>query len=544
MPIKDPEERRKYDREYKRKQRSKDKGPSRSPFCYVTKAGKVVRQDILDQYAVKEKEGSQQLPVDKFGGQYQQDKLVQPLYNPETLAGITEINAYHARCCQTKARDIAGLGFIMSPLVENPSEEQKFKLEDFMDKQMNFSDTCYRHQYDIEVVSYGAFEVVREGNSHDGVVERIYHIPSHTLRIHSEGNKVQQRRGNKKRWFKIFGYDKDVHYETGIEHEFGALPENDRATEIIWNSLYSQRSDFYGTPDIVPALGAVHGDASRRDYNLNFFENFGVPAYAVFITGDYDPGPYDEDEERYELERTIEEHMQALAENPHSTLVLTIPSREGGTSGVDVRFQPLAVDVKDASFRLYRKDNRDEVIIAHGVPPYRIGVVETGSLGGSTARESTKIYKSSVVKPRQNILESLLNDYIVRGSLEITDWELRFIELDTEDEGHDIKMVTELFGIGVMRIRDVIQLYGKRFGLEDDPDDPTLDLRFVSGKPINAEVDVSGEAMLAMQSLQKKLLEVAIKYDGSYSEGLERVTHGLGDRKDPAETPGSKAISG
>ena len=73
----------------------------------------------------------------------------------------------------------------------------------------------------------------------------------------------------------------------------------------------------------------------------------------------------------------------------------------------------MSTDVKEASFRLFRKDNRDEVMIAHGVPGYRIGIIETGSLGGSTARESTEIYKRSVIDPRQVIIEETINQEII-----------------------------------------------------------------------------------------------------------------------------------
>src|SRR5690606_4544021 len=110
---------------------------------------------------------------------------------------------------------------------------------------------------------------------------------------------------------------------------------------------------------------------------------------------------------------------------------------------VKVEFQRLAVDVKEASFRLFRQDNRDEILAAHGVPPYRAGIAETGSLGGSTAVESTEIYKMSVIEPRQSILENLFNRYILRSAFDVTDWRWKLAEIDTRDERHDLDILSD-----------------------------------------------------------------------------------------------------
>ena len=509
------DKKREYDREYQRKKRNPPN--PRVPFAVVTKTGNVARTDLLDSYAAKkEGEETRQMPIDRFREEYKKEQLIQPLYSPETLASIIEVNSYHARACQVKARDTAGLGWTLFPLVDQPNSTDQERLEEFFNNQMGLTRMFYQHQYDVEVISYGALELIREDYKHDGEPSILNHVPAHTLRMHSSGEKVVQIRGNKKRYFKMVGAEIDVDYKTGETADLGSLDPDDAATEIIWNSIYSQRSDYYGVADIVPCLGAVHGDISRRDYNLSFFENFGVPAYAVFITGDYDPGPIDEETGKTDLEERIEQHFGELAKDPHSTLVLTVPSREGSPNDVQIQFQPLAVDVKDASFRLYRKDNRDEVITAHGVPPYRLGIAETGSLGGSTAVESTKIYKSSVIEPRQEILEELINKWIVREGFEVTDWEFKFQDIDTDDKMQDLQLVQALFGMGAMRIRDVIQLYGDQFGIEDDENDERLDTRFIGGQPLDALLagEDDDNAMKALKAMKRRLLEVEDDYSG------------------------------
>ncbi|MDI6840443.1 MAG: phage portal protein [bacterium] len=487
----------------------------RKPFAFVTKNGRVVREDILEQYA--NKSASKQLPADMFTDSYNQHGLVQPLYNPEALARILELNTYHYRACKTKARDVAGLGWQIIPLVDKPNESMQTMLEDFFsDLSEPVSKTFDKVMFDYEAIGYGAAELTRVDYKHDGEPADLVHIPAHTLRVHRDGNRFVQVRGSKTRWFKRIGFEHDVDFETGHIKELGSLAPERRATEIFWVVNYTPRSDYYGLPDVIPALGAIHGDAARRDYNIAFFDNWGVPAYAVFITGNFDPGELDEDG-KSEFEKSIEEHFNELSKSPHSTLIMSIPTIDG-RGEVEIEFKPLSVDVKEASFRLYRKDNRDEVLAAHGVPPYRMGIAETGSLGGNTAQESTEIYKRSVVEPRQEMLEGLINKHILYDGFEAFDFEFKFAEIDTSDEKHDMEIAIKLFDKAAMTPNQLILHFGERFGL-DRVEHPAMDAHYLNGKPITLEVDVAPELEATLMSLQERLLEVAEKYADSDKDG-------------------------
>lgn len=455
----------------------------RKPFGVVTKQGRVVSQAVLDQYTIAG--GSKQIPPDRFTSVYGEMGLVQPLYNPEALAKVMEINTYHYRCCKTKARDAAGLGWSIKALGEKGSTSGPvFKEIDafFADLPETASQILDKVMLDYESVGYGALEMVRRDDDPEGKPVLLAHIPAHTLRIHADGIRFVQIRGSKKRWFKRIELPRDVHKDTGQVADLKSLPPEDRASEVIWFVNYTPRSDYYGLPDVVPALGAVWGDIARRDYNIAFFDNYGVPAYAVFVTGNFDPGDIDEDG-RTDMEKAIEEHFSELAKNPHSILILSIPT-EGRDEEVKVEFQPLSLETKEASFRLYRIDNRDEILSAHGVPPYRVGVNETGSLGGSTAVESTEIYKTSVIEPRQEMLEAAINRYIVWGAFQAPDWEFKLANIDTSDEKADLEVLSGLFEKGAVTPNQIIRYFKDRFGLEE-LDHPWMNAHYVAGKPID-----------------------------------------------------------
>ena len=179
--------------------------------------------------------------------------------------------------------------------------------------------------------------------------------------------------------------------------------------------------------------------------------------------------------------------MREIVANPYSTLFLSIPSRVGGGS-VNVQLIPLSVDVKEASFRLFRRDNRDEVLHAHGVPGYRIGVVETGSLGGSTAEESTEIYFDSVIKPARGILEFLLNTHIVWNGFQAMDWKIKLVGGGQRNDMRDLDMMLKLEEAGAIRPIEIARRFADQFGLDPDETNPALHLYYLKGQPLGAEM--------------------------------------------------------
>lgn len=461
---------------------------------YVLNDGKVISSSYMDRYATKSEE-SRQLPADRFSGMYQADGLIEPLYNLEALTRLMEQNTYHMRAVRTKARDTVGLGWHLRAVnSEQPAEEERKRVEQFLQENchptLSFDEILERMMTDWEANGNGAIEVMRRDVR--GPITGLAHAPSHTFRLHRDGKRLAQLRDGKKVWFKMRGADVDVDFKTGVVSALGSLAADRRATEILWFINYSSRSDYYGLPDILPATGAILGDISRRDYNIKFFEGHAIPAYAVIVTGaDLDA----------DLETAIHNFFNtSVKQNPHSTLVLTVPNAKN--NDVTVQFQKLNVEVKEASFRLYRQDNRDEVMAAHAVPPYRAGIAETGSLGGSTAKESTEIYKASVIQPRQEMLERRIDRFIIRQGLRVMNWRFKFNEIDTADEAHDRAQHEAYFKMGALSPNDISE---RIYGVRDDTN-PALNRRYINNVPVESMQPAS--MVEAIKSLHKELVQV------------------------------------
>lgn len=472
--------------------------------AYVLEDGEVVSSKYMEQYAIKREGESNKLPTDKFDKTYNKDGLVPPLYNPEALAELLEMNTHHYRAVKTKARDVAGLGWYLEPRdgMEKPSEEQREIANSFLinpNPHMTLNEINEQVMVDFESIGYAFYEVIR--NDQDAVVG-LEHIPSHTMRVHQDLNRFCQIRGNKKVWFKRFGYEEDVDLKTGAVKAKGSIDANQKANEVLYIMNYTSRSDYYGIPDIIPSLGALLGERERQEYNISFFDNHAIPAYAVTVTG----AELDE-----ETERTIQKFFQQdVKKANHSTLVLTAKREDGELTSdpIEIKFQALSTDMKEASFRMFRQDNRDEILSSHGIPPYRAGITVEGQLGGSSASESTEIYKQSIIKPKQKLIENQINRYILEDGLGVTDWRFRFKEIDTRDLDKEIERMQKLFDMGVYSPNMILEKLG-----EEKIDNPNMDRHFVKGQPLDASNEEVNAIMNSLKQFHEKLVTIATKAD-------------------------------
>jgi len=480
------------------------------PFGVVLENGRFVPYKVLKQYQTPR--GSKQLRADSFAGKYTRHGLVEPPYNPFALAGLSEKNVYHARCCATKAADTVGQGWRLVAENEDADEEERKDIENFFrGLYPPFEDILLRAAQDFEEIGWACLEVVRYGGVHEGKIKSIEHVPAATIRIHkSEDKYAQTWDGVKYRWFKRFGYEKDVDAETGEEHPLGSLSGDEAANELIIIHNYSSRSSYYGVPDYIAAIHAIAAEEARRDYNISFFKNFGVPSYAVFITGDFeDEAIFDEDGEytgTTVLQEAIEQHFKEIVRNPHTPLILAIPGDKD--SNVQVQFEKLSVEEKEASFRLYGQDNRDEVISAHGMDPYRVAVMQVGSLGGNTARLTRINYKQGIVAHRQRLWESTINKFVIRDErgFGTSDWRFEFVNEDIEEDERDLENCLKLFSVGAMTPNEIIRRFSGRYNVQT-VDHPLMNCHYIADQPveISEDVDAIDEVMERLDELKEQV---------------------------------------
>ena len=185
-------------------------------------------------------------------------------------------------------------------------------------------------------------------------------------------------------------------------------------------------NNYYGIADIIAAQNAMAGNEFAGKYNLDYFENKAVPRYIITVKGaKLSP----------ESERKLLEFFQVgLRGKNHRSLYVPLPA-DSADSKVEFKMEPIEANSQESSFNVYRKSNRDEILLAHRVPISKIGLPEGVNL--ASARDSDKMFKEQVCRPAQDILEKKLNKIIEEKTDVLI---IKFNELTLTDEDTQSKI--------------------------------------------------------------------------------------------------------
>ncbi len=255
------------------------------------------------------------------------------------------------------------------------------------------------------------------GRTTAGNIGYIGHIPAKTMRVRRLRDGFIQLLYGKAVYFRNFGDQ-----ETPNPIADGT----DRPNEIIHLKKYTPMNNYYGLPDIVAAQTSMAGNEFAGKYNLDYFENKAVPRYVITVKGaKLSP----------ESERKLLEFFQVgLKGKNHRSLYVPLPP-DSPDSKVEFKMEPIEASSQESSFNVYRKANRDEILLAHRVPINKIGVPEGISL--ASARDADKMFKEQVCRPAQDILEKKLNRIISEKTDALI---LKFNELTLTDEDTQSKI--------------------------------------------------------------------------------------------------------
>jgi PBSX family phage portal protein len=458
----------------------------------------------------------------KSDAQYMTEYNLVPL--PFEVAGLLTIMencAFFDKAVRQIARDVVGQGFDLDlkdeadkteeepaappelgpdgqPVAATPppapvEDPERKRILEFLEDP-NEEDETLEEIFEAAIIDYNTIGwlTLEVGRDPEGKINMVSHIPAHTIRVHREGQRYCQIRGVDRIWFKKFGVEEDIDARTGQPLKKGDV--DNKANEMIFKRLYYPRSSWYGAPPILSAVGAVKALIGIRDYNLAFFENYGIPAALITITGEWD------DDSVTAISNFIDAEIKG-SNNAHKTVVLNPP--EGG----EVSWDPLVVEIKEGHFKLYTKNLRDEILVCYCMPPYRIGIAEQGSLGGSTASESTRIYIDSTVNPIKLLTARIITKKIIQAGLENDTYEFWWGEVDTRDMTAIVARCVQLFGIGSMSRNEIrVEIGLEKLPLEEEGDKYYISSTYV---PI-ADAGANAAAM----GKETRIDELAARVDG------------------------------
>lgn len=431
---------------------------------------------------------SKQIGKDPFDKAAYEKGLQQPPYPLEQLVWIGEMHPAHSACIEQRAIDVVGGGWewepknpedqtpnivhtprsdptTTEPAKPNPTRTREREERDLVNQQWprtvvrkihadatneerDALDEKFRelaggismHELltqvwkDYGTMAMGYLEVVRDTQ---GQVQRLYHVPAHTVRVHKDGHRYCQQRGSRKVWFVEWGSEVKIRASDGEQMADDATGE-EVASELLVFRKNTSRSDFYGIPSYVSAIGWIMLALAARDYNIQFFRNLREPRWAIILSnleGDDD------------MAKEIEEAFAVDLKEPHRNLIAQF---EGEARAV---FQKLSEDQNDASFVKLLELCDDHVFIAHRMPRDRVGMVKTGPLGGSVAEQANRTYREGVIVPDQEIVNHRLQEFVEK-ELGAEKWLIKMIELDAKAERSDLDGAMKGYRAGIYTLNE------------------------------------------------------------------------------------------
>jgi len=380
--------------------------------------------------------------------------LVSRPYEPSSLARLVSRQPTLASCISVIAQDVSSTGYnlIAKSEAEVEDKEGKKALEDerrllngFL-QQPNSDDSLKEiisnFIEDYNTFGYAAWECSRNGK---GDLDGIYGVRASTLWVHRSREKYCQRvEWDKKVWFKKFDLEKNFHLEDGEE---GDYEEEKRANELIFKKRYGS-SGFYGDPPWLSSIGAVVTLIAIEEANQSWFINSGIPSFIVKLEGMYNEN----------VSKRVTQFLTTECRGPENagkTMVLELP--DGGKA----TFEPIGEKAKEASYRLYINNLRQDVMGTMHVPPYKVGIFEAGKLGGNLGESALSNYIDSTIEPLESMVEDIFNNKILPAVLG-KEPSFRF-ELENVDRGDLEKKVdvySKLFSCGSLTPNQIIEKLG------------------------------------------------------------------------------------
>ena len=353
--------------------------------------------------------------------------VITPPWNLYELANYYDTSFANHAAIDAKVENIVGLGyeFKVSPRTmmrlesseDNSAtqkarkriERAKIEMRDWLESlndDDSFTATMEKVYTDLQSTGNGYLEI---GRTTRGEIGYVGHIPATTMRVRRLKDGYVQIIGNKIVYFRNFGAKNP-----------NPLTTDSRPNEIIHFKQYSPLNTFYGVPDIMSAINSLHGDSLASQYNIDYFANKAVPRYVVTLKGAKLSGDAED-----KMFRFLQTNLRGQS---HRTLYIPLPG-DTENNKVEFKMDPIEDGIQDGSFKEYRKQNRDDILIAHQVPISKLGGSDSAAIAAAISQDRT--FKEQVSRPAQRYLEKMINK-VVKEKTDVL--ELKFNELTLTDE--------------------------------------------------------------------------------------------------------------
>jgi len=401
---------------------------------------------------------------------------IAPIYPFSQLLNLYKMNTYHQRAMRVKAALTCLLGFnLFTDDTDKTPDKTYNDIMDWLKSHSSYAGqpialSLFNFCLDYEIYGNAALEIVRNKK---GLISEVYHLPMKNCVLKREYY-------NNKR---IINLIQKVDGKATRFWEFSKRENLNENEYIIWKN-YSPLDDWYGVPEYLPALAAMVLDYSATRFNINRFDNNMVIESIITVIG----AAFGDTTEK-NIRDFFKQNFKGV-DNAGKSLLLQLP--DATKNEVDIKIEKIASEIKEASYRLLRQDNKEEIIAAHGVPPRLVGIMNASQLGGTgEMKEQMRMFRDLTILPRQMMLEYILNELVLSNAFpENKKWKIKFDTFDISDAVEDADYY--------YKIMQIVDEYGRKPLTSDE-------IREEQGYP------------------PRKDKEINVKNDANKNETLEKI---------------------
>lgn len=368
-----------------------------------------------------------------LGSKASKDIIVPP-FNPKVLRGLCQTNNALQPCVDAMVTNIEGTGFEFIKDNTKPEDQDSDpnikKLWDFFQEPwpgMNFVAIRKQLREDREQTGNAYLEVIRNAQDDpvfirpmESVMTRMVKLdaPHAALRKVTRGGveasvrvALRERRfamligTTQVIYFKEFGATRDLDKYTG-EWASGRLPAKRRASEVIHFKALDDVNTPYGVPRWISQMPSVLGSRKAEEFNLEFFDNGGVPPVMILLQGGVLAA---------QTRDAINKQNAAPAKAKNRIMTIEAEPTGGGldspgTTRVTVeRFG--SERQQDSMFENYDKTCEGRIRRSFRLPPIFVGGADDYSF--ATAYTSYTVAEAQVFKPEREEFDEIISSKLI-----------------------------------------------------------------------------------------------------------------------------------
>jgi len=370
-----------------------------------------------------------------IGGSKGHVGAIKPPYDMSTLDRLAQENNALSPCIEAMVTNIDGTNFdFIKDTLRSTEKEEKVddskrdELWDFFSEPWpgeSFVTVRKKVRRDMERTGNGYMEIIRNLK---GEIVFARHVDSKMIRliklsdpiedamsISRKGSQVNMKmaqryrrfvqlvNGVELRYFKEFGCPHEVNKTNG---KFGtptaAVPVRNRASELIHFTVLPDAHTPYGVPRWISQLPSVLGSRKAEEFNMEFFDNGGVPPVLILLQG----GTLGT-----ESRKALEQRVSGMASRKNRVQIVEMEPSGGSLdapSQARVTVERFGAERQnDSMFENYDTRCEERVRRAFRLPPLFVGQAADYSFAAAFA--SYTVAEAQVFRPERDEFDEIVS---------------------------------------------------------------------------------------------------------------------------------------